>query len=141
MDGTKPQNATPPLEEGTPIGQVTRTVYLAVGWVCVFLGAAGLVLPVLPGTPLLIVALWAFSRSSRRFHAWLLNHPRLGAPLRAWHRHRTIPVRVKCIALAAMSCSLTYLVFGRDTPWAVSAVVAAIMIAGAVYIMRCPSRP
>jgi uncharacterized protein len=89
----------------------------------------------------LIVALWAFSRSSRRFHNWLFNHRYLGPPVRAWSRDRIIPIRVKCIALSAMACSFAYLVFGYAAPWPILAIVGSIMIVGAVYIMRCPSRP
>jgi len=58
------------------------------GVICVALGVAGLVLPVLPSTIFFLIALVAFSRSSDRFQAWLYQHPRLDRPLRRWHRER-----------------------------------------------------
>ena len=81
---------------------------IAFGWICVGLGMLGVVLPVLPTTIFLIVALWAFSRSSVRFHRWLYRHPRLGPRLRAWQAHCVIPIPAKCLALGMMLLSLVY---------------------------------
>ena len=64
-----------------------RVALLALGWICVALGVVGMAIPGLPTTVFLIIALWAFSRSSHRFHDWLYAHPHLGPPLRAWHAH------------------------------------------------------
>src|SRR5690606_41134853 len=55
------------------------------------LALAGTVLPLLPTTPFLLVAAWAFARSSPRLDAWLHAHPRLGPPLAAWQARRAIP--------------------------------------------------
>jgi hypothetical protein len=41
----------------------------------------------------MLVALWAFARSSRRFHDWLYSHRVFGPPLRRWHEERVISWR------------------------------------------------
>ncbi len=113
----------------------------ALGWLCVGLGALGVALPVLPTTPFLLVALWAFSRSSPRFHRWLLEHPWLGRYVRDWERDRVIPVRAKIIAVTTMALSLTWAVFHSAAPWYALAIMAAVMAYGAWYILSKPSRP
>lgn len=113
----------------------------AFGWLCVALGVLGAVLPVLPTTPFLLLALWAFSRSSPRFHAWLLHHPWLGRYVQEWERHRIIPLRAKIIALVSMALSLTWAVFYSSAPWYALAAMAAFMAYGAFYILSKPSRP
>lgn len=99
------------------------------------LGIVGAFLPVMPTTIFLLVALWAFSRSSPRFHRWLYEHPRLGPPLRAWHEHRVIPVRAKAAAIGMMAGSLllTAAVFATDG--VAVGIVAAILLPVAAFIL------
>lgn len=110
------------------------------GLVCTGLGVAGLLLPGLPGTVFLLVALWAFSRSSDRFHAWLYNHPHLGAALRRWHEHRIIPLPAKIAALAMMAASLASVTYFVAEDWVLPSVLGAIMAVVAAYIVTRPHR-
>ncbi|HYO51494.1 YbaN family protein [Archangium sp.] len=126
---------------GEAEGSRFRFVFMALGFVCVGLGMLGVFLPLLPTTPFLLVALWAFSRSSRRFHHWLYTHPRFGPRLQEWHEHGTVPVKVKVSALTAMAVSLALLAFVVRVKWPVLAVAAALMLVGAAYVLSRPSRP
>ena len=83
-----------------------RHLWMAFGWASLSMGAIGVVLPLLPTTPFLILAAYCFSRSSQRLHAWLLNHPILGPPIENWRAHRAISGRAKLSALAAMALIL-----------------------------------
>jgi hypothetical protein len=118
-----------------------RPVFLAIGFVCVGLGGLGAVLPLLPTTPFLLIALWAFSRSSDRFHHWLYTHPRFGPRLQAWNEHGVVPVKVKLSAISAMLVSLGLMVFVARVKWPVLAVSGALMLVGATYVLSRPSRP
>ena len=119
---------------------------LALGFVATGVGIAGVILPGLPGTVFLIIGLWAFSRSSERFQMWLFNHPRFGAPSRAWHAHRVIPVRAKIAAVVMMAVSqamLTVWVAGDASmaaDWTVPAISAAVLAIVASWIVTRPSR-
>ncbi|SVB26221.1 uncharacterized protein METZ01_LOCUS179075, partial [marine metagenome] len=76
---------------------VKRIILLALGWGCVGLAFIGIFLPGIPTTPFLIVALWAFAQSSKKFHAWLLNHKRFGPILQNWESHRVVPRKAKIL--------------------------------------------
>lgn len=115
-----------------------RIAYAGLGLMCVGLGVLGAFLPVLPTTPFLLVALWAFARSSKRLETWLLNHPRFGPRLRAWRRHRVVPLPVKLTAWGSMVGSLTLMTLGGMSPLAIGG-AASVMAIGAVYVARCPS--
>jgi hypothetical protein len=117
-----------------------RWLLLAVGWLFVALGAAGAILPLLPTTPLLLVALWAFSASSERFHRWLWTHRIFGPALQAWRHDRVIPLRAKVVALATMIASLAYVGLVRRSPAWVLALMLAAMLPGVIFITRFPSR-
>ena len=89
----------------------------------------------------MLLALWAFSRSSKRFHDWLYSHPFFGPPLQDWERHRVITFPVKILALLTMAGALAYMIFlARVSPW-VSVPTGCIMAYGAFFILRKPSKP
>ena len=109
-----------------------RIFYVGLGLVCFGLGVLGAFLPVLPTTPFLLVSLWAFSLSSKRLETWLLNHRRFGPRLVAWRKERVVPLPVKLTAWGSMIGSLTRMVIAG---------AGSVMLFGAIYVARCPSRP
>ena len=75
---------------------------MTLGWTSVGLGIAGAFLPLLPTTPFLLLAAYAFSKSSDRLHRWLIEHPNLGPPITHWHHHRAISKHTKIYASVSM---------------------------------------
>ena len=98
-------NDLPPDPERRLPARPLRLLLIAFGILCVATGIVGIFVPGLPTTIFLIIALWAFTRSSPRLEAWLLGHRRLGPPLKAWRRHGAIPRRAKYIAIAMIATS------------------------------------
>ena len=113
---------------------------MVLGWSCVCIGAVGVVLPLLPTTPFMLIALWAFSQSSRRFHDWLYHHRLFGPPLKEWHQGRVIRPRAKIAALGLMAASLLYVLFVAQPPLWASITMAAILAGAATYVGTRPSR-
>ena len=110
------------------------------GWCFFGLGAIGALLPGLPTTPFMLLALWAFSKSSRRFHDWLYAHPVFGPPLQQWRSHRVIPGKAKLLAVTTMALSFTYLTFFTSVDTWVKILTALVMLYGAAFILSKPSR-
>lgn len=79
-----------------------KYIWIGLGWLFVLLGVAGIVLPLLPTTPFLLLAAICFSRGSQRMHDWLVNHPTLGPPIVNWQTNRTITRKIKVLALLSM---------------------------------------
>lgn len=120
---------------------LARPLLAAFGWFNVALGVIGTIVPGMPTTVFLLIALWAFSKSSERFRIWLYEHPRFGRTLRDWHEHRAIPPRAKALAITSMGASLLFLTFVVAEDWMLPAIVAAIMAPVAFFILTRPSRP
>lgn len=127
---------------GTPLSShLLRLGLMAVGWASVAVGLVGVVVPVLPTTPFLLVAVWAFARSSRRFHAWLIHHRVFGPTLAAWETHRVIPVRAKLAAVVGMAGGMVYVALFSPAPWYAAAAMGVVVAYGAWFVLSKPSRP
>lgn len=74
-------------------------LYLIFGFALTALAALGIVLPLLPTTPLLLLAAACFARSSVKCHRWLLNHRVFGPIIRNWNENRCIPLKAKITAV------------------------------------------
>ncbi|NDV88482.1 DUF454 family protein [Aurantimonas aggregata] len=80
-----------------------RWLWILLGGLSLVAGAAGVVLPLVPATPFLLLSAFAFSRGSPRLEAWLIGHSHLGPPIRNWRDGGTISRRAKRTALAVMA--------------------------------------
>lgn len=75
------------------------------------LGLIGILLPVMPTVPFLLLAAWAASKGWPELEAYLIAHPVYGQPIRDWRSHRAVPRKVKWLASFMMSGSATMLWF------------------------------
>jgi uncharacterized membrane protein YbaN (DUF454 family) len=82
-----------------------RWTWLVCGAVCLATGFVGIVLPLLPTTPFVLLAAFCFSRGSERYEQWLLNHPRFGPMVRDWRANGAVPLRAKQFASGMMFLS------------------------------------
>ena len=120
---------------------MNRTLYFILGWFFFMMGAVGAVLPVLPTTPFMLLALWAFSRGSQRFHDWLYYHKFFGPPLQAWQQYRVIPRSAKVMSVTVMLASSVYLIFYSNIHYGFKLVAVLLMIYGMYFILSKPSIP
>ena len=112
--------------------------YIGVGWVFTGLGIIGAFVPVMPTTPFLLVALWAFSKSSPRLQKWLLEHPRYGPTLRDWHEYGAIRSSVKVVSITAMAASVVMVYWMTDSIFAISLHFTIVTLT-ALFILSRPS--
>ncbi|MDK2597725.1 YbaN family protein [Pseudoalteromonas sp. P94(2023)] len=80
--------------------------YFAGGIVSLGLAVIGALLPIMPTTVFLIMALWCFSKSSKRLEYWLLTHPKFGVTLSNWQQHKVVPKKAKYFAVIGMLASV-----------------------------------
>ncbi len=119
---------------------LVRGLLIAAGAVCVVLGVIGIFLPLLPTTPLMLLAAACFARSSRRFHDWLLANRTFGPLIREWEKHRSIPRRTKLTAIGLMSLTLGVSIVFFVRPTWLQALLAVFGVLLAIWLYRIPSR-
>lgn len=117
---------------------IKRIAYLVAGFVSLALGAVGVVLPLLPTVPFVILAAFCFARSSPALEARLTGHPRFGPHIMAWREKGAISRKGKLAALAAFAASAA-LAFAL-APWPAPLVTLAAAAIGGTWIWTRPER-
>jgi uncharacterized membrane protein YbaN (DUF454 family) len=78
---------------------LSSTLYFIGGTLAVCLGIVGMILPILPTTPFLLLAAFFYARSSKRIYNKLLNNRWFGEYIRNYREGRGIPLRQKVLTL------------------------------------------
>ena len=117
-----------------------KPLLVLLGCVATLLALAGAILPGLPTTPFLLVALWAFARSSQRLHDWLVRVPVLQSALieaRRFEEKRAMRPAVKIIAfvMAWTSVAVTAFLADGQKPVLVAIVAIAAILATVVVVL------
>ncbi|MEM8635430.1 MAG: YbaN family protein [Pseudomonadota bacterium] len=117
-----------------------RVVWLILGLLALGLGALGAVLPLLPTTPFVLLAAFAFARSSDRLHSWLLRHRVFGPLIKNWNETGSISPRAKLVSVISIVA-----VFGLSLALGVGTrilIVQAIVLSlSALFVLTRPMPP
>lgn len=100
-----------------------RLLLVTLGWLSLVLGILGVILPVLPTTPFVLLAGALFARGSQRFYLWLHKNRFFGPILFHFRENRCIPARIKVLAL-----TLLFLTIGSSAAFVVPLVSLKILL-------------
>ena len=126
--------------------KLVRTLWLIAGTICVVLGAIGMVLPLLPTTPLLLAAAACYCKSSDRMYNWLLNNKWFGEYIRNYKEGKGLPMKTKITALTVLWITISFstvFILHRLLPaqlvLPMQLIMVAIAIAVSIHIVRLPT--
>lgn len=103
--------------------RVKRVLLITAGSISLAAGIIGVIVPLLPTTPFLLLAAACYVKSSARLYEWLMNSPRLGRYLRDYHSGAGVPHRAKIISL-----SLLWLTIGFSVVLVVSVLWLRVLL-------------
>ena len=116
-----------------------RPLWALAGLVSLALGIIGIFLPVLPTTPLVLLAAFCFGRGSPVLRRWLDNHRTFGPMIADWEATGAIPRPVKLTACGVMAATFTVCLFLGLPVWVLVA-QGTLMGIGAAYVLSRPDR-
>lgn len=116
---------------------LARLLWRALALLSIGLGLLGVVLPVLPTVPFLLLAAWAAGKGWPALETWLLNHAHFGPHIRHWRESGAVPRRAKWLASLMMAASATVLAL-TSLPLAVKIAAPAVMAVVAIWLWRRP---
>lgn len=85
-----------------------RVVLIITGTFFVGLGVLGILLPVLPTTPFLLLAAACYARSSKRFYDWLLNNKWVGSYIKNYQEGKGVPLRVLVLSISLLWVTIIF---------------------------------
>jgi len=101
---------------------------------CAYIGA---IVPGIPTTVFLVLALWCFSKSSEKLRLWIWEHPIFGSYVQDWTEKRIYPTKAKWIMLTCCSASYAWLIYIALKPIALIS-IALFMLFWLVWAWRYP---
>jgi len=119
--------------------RMAQYLWLMLGHAALVLGVIGIFLPVMPTVPFLLLASICYGRGSKKFEAWLLQHPRLGPPVVEWRQYRSIRLNFKIIAITSIICSMILTWFVPGMPRLGAWGVTSLLVLAVIFIATRPS--
>ena len=115
---------------------IMKLLFTALGLLATALAVAGIFLPVLPTSPLLLLAAWLFYRSNPRLRHWLINHPVLGSYIKNYLTYRAIPLRAKVISISTLWVVISVSVFMLMGKPLIQTILLLIAVGVTIHICR-----
>ena len=112
-----------------------KPLLISLGLLFTGLAVIGIFLPVLPTTPLLLVAVACFARSSEKLHDWIISHKTFGPPIRQWHETKSMTLKAKVYALLSIGIAGTISVTSLPSN-NLKLLVIALLIIPVVIILK-----
>ncbi|MDF7798361.1 YbaN family protein [Pontiellaceae bacterium B1224] len=116
----------------------SKGLYLTAGVLFTALAAVGVIVPLLPTTPLLLLAAGCFARSSEKCHRWLTEHKVFGPIIRNWHENQCIPKKAKIIAVGSILLFGTYAMAFAIENNLVRIIGSIFLLIGLIVVLRIP---
>jgi len=121
-------------------GKLKKYALIAAGTVFVILGAIGVVLPILPTTPFLLLAAACYIRSCPRFYRWLINNRILGRYIRDYLSGAGMPLSAKALTIGLLWATIGASVIFAVEMTAIRILLLVIAVAVTVHVLAVRTR-
>jgi hypothetical protein len=118
------------------MNDLTRTLLIIGGTLCLVLGIVGMVLPVLPTTPFLLLAAYCYARSSQRFYDWLITNRWFGEYIRNYREGRGIPLKQKVLTITLLWVTIGYAAGFVVSQWWLRLILVGIASGVTIHLIR-----
>jgi len=118
------------------VSRFSRVLWIGAGTLCVALGLVGILIPVLPTTPFLLLAAVCYGRSSPRFLHWLLTNRWFGAYIRNYREGRGLPRREKTLTIVALWLTIGVSAVYVASQWWLRLALIAIALGVTIHLLR-----
>ena len=124
-----------------PRSKIKRVLFFIAGSICLALGIIGIVLPILPTTPFLLLAAACYASSSEKAYNWMLNNKVFGKYIRDYREGKGLPVKIRIITITLLWITIIISIIFIKILWVqVLLLIIAILVSIHVALIR-PKKP
>lgn len=120
---------------------IFRVLLMGAGILAVGVGAVGVVVPLLPTTPFLLLGAACFIRSSERLYRWLIQHRWFGGYIRNYREHRAMTRRAKAVALILLWTVIGHSALLVANAWWLRCGMLLVAVGVTVHLMHLRTMP
>jgi uncharacterized membrane protein YbaN (DUF454 family) len=124
------------MEKAMMIDQLKKNLWVIGGTLCIALAVLGIFLPVLPTTPLLLLAAYCYGRGSKRFHHWLVNRSFFGGYIRNYQSGLGIPLAQKIWVIVILWLTIGITIAIAGLPWWLDVLLVGVAVGVTRHIVR-----
>ncbi len=117
---------------------ILKPLLIVCGSISVGLGVIGIVVPLLPTTPFLLLAAACYIRSSDRFYNWLINSKYLGAYIRNYRENKAMDIRLKILLIVLLWAAILFSAFNvlEASFYRIILIIIAISVSVHILLLR-----
>ncbi len=116
-------------------GRRSRWALILAGNFFLALGILGILFPLLPTTPFLLLAAACYFRSSEKFYNWLMNNKWLGNYIKNYREKKSIPLKIKVLTLSFLWLTIGYSVFFVVNIFLLRFILILIAISVSIHVL------
>ena len=119
--------------------RLKKGLFVAAGTASLALGCVGIILPILPTTPFLLLSAACYYKGSERMHRWLLNNRLFGSYIRNYKEGRGLPLKTKVFTLALLWGVISYSALVIVNMLIVQVILFVIAVGVSFHIITLPT--
>ncbi len=120
-------------------GWLKKAAFTIAGTICLALATIGIMLPILPTTPFLLLAAACYLKGSTRMHNWLLNNKLFGAYIRNYKEGKGMTLRAKAFTLTLLWVTIVFSAFFVVSMFVIQLVLLGVCFAVTLHLVRLPT--
>ncbi len=121
--------------KGAIMRNFTKILLIILGSICVILGLIGIIVPLLPTTPFLLLAAFFYGKSSHRLQQWLFNNRVFGPYLTNYVEGKGISIKNKAFTLILLWLAMGYTIFFAISNLLIQTLLLLIAICVTIHII------
>jgi len=113
-----------------------KILFITLGTFFVGIAIVGIVIPILPTTPFLLLSAALYARSSKRFYDWLLNNRLFGKYIKNYREGKGIPVYLKIMVITLLWITIGVSIVFAVELWVVRILLVVIALGVSIHILK-----